>query len=664
MNSKKLENPFNQLQNLKNHLQSTFPHMHPAIDAIIPALSAWYGVESHLSRPIVINLWGLTGVGKTRLVREIINFLQLQDIFFEIDSDARNLQKLSQKIEHLSYLNSPLQAVFLIDNFQDLIYSPESNHPFNESKKLWKLIGEGVLEKERSPIGSEKILEIYREFSGWINKGLKVKEGLVSEDFVEFFKERGIPLTMPKRRSIHEQDLVENESNLFVFNRYEAKVIYQSQLHEFGTYKDLIEHIKTVDEIGLMEFLDALVKKAFEPERIDVSNSVFFILGNLKGLFPFENDISFSLDPDAFYLSSLKVGPEKIKKILMQNLEIEKLSRLGSNHILIPCLSRRAFSLIIEKELQNFAQNLNTEYGVRTSFEDSVRQLLFMEGVVPASGAWSILSAFQRIMVGSIPFIESSLTMVRDVDQIEVAFDGYVLEVQFFKRGKRVFRAFNPLELNVISKLEMNPTDVQASTALHEAGHAVVYCAVFGEIPSKVQSVSNEGEKLGNLQSGFSFDFMNRDRLKKLTMTYLGGYIAEKVILGEDGIQEGSKTDLASASHEVLTFFKEYGFGGSPLFYGHKEQLSIYHFPVTEDIYQKATSFIEESARNTEKILLEQESLLLQMTKTLMEKPILEREELSEIVKKYGSQTLIQKLGSSEKGVREILLEKINSIGN
>jgi hypothetical protein len=51
-------------------------------------------VESHLGSTILINLWGLTGGGKTRLAREIINFLQLQDFFFEIDSDARSLQKL------------------------------------------------------------------------------------------------------------------------------------------------------------------------------------------------------------------------------------------------------------------------------------------------------------------------------------------------------------------------------------------------------------------------------------------------------------------------------------------------------------------------------------------------------------------------------------------
>jgi cell division protease FtsH len=661
MNSKKPGNSFNQLQNLKNHLQNTFPHMYPAIDAIIPALSGWYSEGNPQGRPIVINLWGHTGVGKTSLVREIIDYLQLQDIFFELDNDARNFQKLAQKIEHLSYLYSTIKAVFLVDNFQDLIYSQKSNHPFNDSKNFWSLIGEGTLEKERSALESETILNIYREFSGWVQKGLKVNQGLVSEDFVEFFKERGIPVTMPKKRSIHEQDLIENESNLFVFNRYETKVIFRSHLHEFGTYRELIEYLKTLDEMGLMKFLNSLVRKAIEPERIDISNSIFFVLGNLKGLFPFEDDVSNSLDPDAFYFSSLKIGPHAIQKILLQNLEIDKVSRLGSNHIMVPCLSSRAFSRIMDKELEAFEQRFKIEMGIAVSFEDSVRQLLFMEGVIPALGAWSILSAFQRIIVGSIPFIESSLTMFKAIDQIELAFDGRALELRFFKKGKRIFRGFNPLKLNVISKLQLNPTNVQASTALHEAGHALIYCSAFGEIPSEVQSASNDREKLGNLQSEFSFDFMNRNRLKKLVMTYLGGYLAEKIILGEDYIQESSKTDLESASHEVLTFFTEYGFGGTPLFFGDENQHSKNHFPVTEEIYQKAASFIEEATKATEMILKEEEKLLLQITKALMEEPVLERNELSEIIEKYASEKLIQRLGSTEKGVREILLEKIEA---
>lgn len=71
------------------------------------------------------------------------------------------------------------------------------------------------------------------------------------------------------------------------------------------------------------------------------------------------------------------------------------------------------------------------------------------------------------------------------------------------------------------------------------------------------------------------------------------------------------------------------------------------------------TSSAVQSAKATEMILKEEEKLLLQITKALMEEPVLERNELSEIIEKYASERLIQRLGSTDKGVREILLEKI-----
>lgn len=57
--------------------------------------------------------------------------------------------------------------------------------------------------------------------------------------------------------------------------------------------------------------------------------------------------------------------------------------------------------------------------------------------------------------------------MIGDVDHIEFAFEGQALEIRFFKKGKRMFTMYNPLKFNVISKLQLNPSDVQALTALH-----------------------------------------------------------------------------------------------------------------------------------------------------------------------------------------------------
>ena len=45
-----------------------------------------------LSRPLVVNLWGMTGVGKTDLVRRLVAALGLQERFVELELSSTDAQ--------------------------------------------------------------------------------------------------------------------------------------------------------------------------------------------------------------------------------------------------------------------------------------------------------------------------------------------------------------------------------------------------------------------------------------------------------------------------------------------------------------------------------------------------------------------------------------------
>ena len=55
------------------------------IDELIDAIAVWYIMPEVLTRPAIINLWGMTGVGKTDLVRRLVKQLEIQDRFVEIE---------------------------------------------------------------------------------------------------------------------------------------------------------------------------------------------------------------------------------------------------------------------------------------------------------------------------------------------------------------------------------------------------------------------------------------------------------------------------------------------------------------------------------------------------------------------------------------------------
>ena len=58
------------------------------IDRVIKSISGWYIAPEIVTRPVIINLWGMTGVGKTDLVRKLVQKLDFQQRFVEIQMDG------------------------------------------------------------------------------------------------------------------------------------------------------------------------------------------------------------------------------------------------------------------------------------------------------------------------------------------------------------------------------------------------------------------------------------------------------------------------------------------------------------------------------------------------------------------------------------------------
>ena len=56
------------LESTKVQLKSYLFGLDPIIDQVVDSIASWYFFPEHQTRPLVINLWGMTGMGKTELV--------------------------------------------------------------------------------------------------------------------------------------------------------------------------------------------------------------------------------------------------------------------------------------------------------------------------------------------------------------------------------------------------------------------------------------------------------------------------------------------------------------------------------------------------------------------------------------------------------------------
>jgi len=79
-------------QELSKKLKKEFFGIDKIIDQIMDLLVPWNNAPECYIRPLICNLWGMTGVGKTTLIRRISELLNIKII--EIDagmlSDKKN----------------------------------------------------------------------------------------------------------------------------------------------------------------------------------------------------------------------------------------------------------------------------------------------------------------------------------------------------------------------------------------------------------------------------------------------------------------------------------------------------------------------------------------------------------------------------------------------
>jgi cell division protease FtsH len=55
---------------------------------VIDTIRAWYVLPDIINRPVIVNLWGLTGTGKTQLIRSLSKKLGFYDRLIEVQMDG------------------------------------------------------------------------------------------------------------------------------------------------------------------------------------------------------------------------------------------------------------------------------------------------------------------------------------------------------------------------------------------------------------------------------------------------------------------------------------------------------------------------------------------------------------------------------------------------
>ncbi|OGH69246.1 MAG: cell division protein FtsH [Candidatus Magasanikbacteria bacterium RIFCSPLOWO2_02_FULL_44_11] len=180
------------------------------------------------------------------------------------------------------------------------------------------------------------------------------------------------------------------------------------------------------------------------------------------------------------------------------------------------------------------------------------------------------------------------------------------------------------------------------TTAYHEAGHAVVGYLLPNCDPIRKISVISRGSA-----GGYTLKMPTEDKhyhtlaqFKDDLAMAMGGYVAEKMIFGDDQVSTGPSSDLRTATKLARNMVTRYGMSEllGPRTFGEHEELVFlgreiheerdYSDKTAEDIDKEIRSLVSEAETRARKTLTDNRDKMDKMVVVLMEKETLEQEEL------------------------------------
>jgi len=485
---------------------------------------AWYLLPDLISRPVIVCLWGLTGTGKTQLVRRLAQLLGFYDRFVEVQMDGfsngagwRGAQSISGMLTQSSVREGE-PGILVLDEFQRFrtIDNKRGELRVERYQDVWALLSDGRLPPALSLLGD-------------------IESSIAEAAFDAERAEAGDTKLRFKLRSWEAQELQRNlklDEPLMEIMAWSPDQI-QARLHTFR-------------ESGQQQW------------ETDYSRLLVFVCGNLDEMY---EDLATSVDDcdsdaDTFHAMTGKLSVIDVKQALNKRFKPEQVARLGNEHVVYPSLSRRAYEQLIEQGCARYARETGERCGLRFELEASVREQIYANAVFPAQGTRPLFSSLHAILGAGLA--KTALwALERGAsadDAVGLTADGRSLIAHWHGQSQAIAAPFE------ISRLrQRNNPDFRALLAVHEAGHGLVHALLFGRAPREIKIHVASFE--GGYNAYTSRKVWSRQNTLDAICTSLAGRAAELLVFGTGMSSSGAESDLRKATESAARMLRHLGHG-------------------------------------------------------------------------------------------------------
>lgn len=601
------------LENARTELKNYFIGLDDIIDEIISKISPWYIMPELVSRPLIICLWGMTGVGKTDLVRRLIKLISFQDRFAEIQMTIDNVKP--QSIESVLSDNENIEFgkpyVLLLDEvqrFRSVERDGSENHT-NSFKDIWDLLSDGKLTPEVDLTSLFTMIFSFKKYE-------KIKSGEVdggnesAEDYLDY--------------------------------RFEGDYFNAKRL------KTLLQLSSSYDEIIRMTPQEKfkLLVEAIESKTIyehkDYTKGLIFISGNIDEAYSVANstdDVDY--DADLYNKLTKQISIIDIKKALKRRFKPEQIARFGNNNIIYPSMSRKSFEQLIERRSNIIAESITKLTNINISIKPNIYKLIYDNGVFPVQGTRPLFSTItdtiERNVLDFIYQINS-----KDIEYNNITIDyindelvcTYALEYEILGTIKKYYVG----DIDKVRKKNNSNDDKKYGIAVHEAGHAVLYSTLLGVAPPQIITLTTNDYAAGYVS--IHETSMSYNMLFKIMVMLYGGAAAEEMVFGKNYRCAGAKSDISKATAIAGSIVRKYAMSDQKCEYvtNDDDELGNRNLSETDNMI---TTLCNDAYDKALTLLNKNRELFSDVVNTLITNGVLTSDEYVKICKENGSNVII-----------------------
>ena len=603
INREEINQKKQRLEQIKLELKQEFIGIDYIIEELINYIQIWYLMPQILSRPVIINLWGMTGVGKTDLIRKLIKKLEYQDRFVEVElsNGESSWNSTVSSILESNNINDGKPAVVLFDEIQRFYtIDPEGKTvPNTRFTDFWELLSDGRLAKKDA---KEAIDEYFQRYM-YANKQRQKRK------------------SKPVDPNATPEPTEEDDTTVGIWEANSLKKLFEID-------SDILEiaDMKEEDMVRLIQ-QSRDKKRVYEP--INHSQTLLIISGNLDEAYSMSNETDQAdVDADIFRAYTEKITIIDIKKALSRKFKPEQVARFGNIHLIYKSLRRADFEALISAEITKIIQKNKEYFGIDIEISKNLNALIYQNGVFPVQGVRPVFSSITDIIEANLStFIFEAF--MDNLMHVKMDYDTEKQELVASLAGIREIR------LPYIGKIDQirkdNTKAMVANISVHEAGHAIVYGLLFG-----LASLQLKSRVSTNYASGFNFphqiQFTKESILQKVKV-YLAGNIAEELIFGDQNLTIAGSFDNEDATCLVIDYLRKYGFDENFKAYYALGGAYTMESSITDWFTEKMIRNLGDEVRN---LLIDNKQFLISLAQQLADKGSLKPEEIAQVASQFG----------------------------